>query len=233
MMTIRMIFESFLDFLYPPSCVACGRLLEGVRRHICVPCWSQVVLARDHPSLAAEALVKMGPDVQTVVSAFVFQKTGPLQALLHALKYQNADQIGTWLGEQAAGTVSAELPSIQLVTPVPLHRAKARERGYNQAEMIAEGFSRRIGSVVVPDLLRRTRHTPTQTRLSVEQRRVNVNGAFEVPAHHAGRLDGATVLVVDDVITTGATIASCARALRRAGAARVIAGSVALADHEA
>lgn len=232
-MTFRTIFDSFLDFLYPPSCVACGRLLEEGRRHMCDPCWSRVVLARDHPALAAEALAKMGPDVQAVVSAYVFQKTGPLQALLHALKYQNADQIGTWLGEQAAGTVSAELPSIQLVTPVPLHRAKERERGYNQAEMIAGGFSRRIGSVVVPDLLRRTRHTPTQTRLSIEQRRVNVDGAFEVPARHIGRLEGATVLVVDDVITTGATIASCARALRRAGAARVIAGSVALADHEA
>jgi ComF family protein len=233
MMNFRTIFESCLDFLYPPSCVACERLLGGGDRHICSACWSQVVLAIDHPELADEALAKMGADVDAVVSAFVFQKTGPLQALLHALKYGSADQIGIWLGERMAGSVGTHLPPIDLITAVPLHRAKERERGYNQAAMVAKGFALRTGSSFVPELLRRTRHTPTQTKLSIEQRRVNVAGAFEIAEQHAGLIEGTTVLVVDDVITTGATIAACAQALRRAGAVRVIAGSVALADHEA
>jgi ComF family protein len=187
----------------------------------------------DHPELAEEALAKMGADVDAVVSAFVFQKAGPLQALLHALKYGSADQLGLWLGEQMAGSVGTQLPPVDVITAVPLHRAKERERGYNQAAMIANGFARRTGSAFVPELLRRTRHTSTQTKLSIEQRRVNMAGAFEIAERHAGLIEGTTVLVVDDVITTGATIAACAQVLRRAGAARVIAGSVALADHDA
>ncbi len=233
MMTFRTIADALLDFLYPPSCVACDRLLEGGDRHICSACWSQVVLVGDHPELAEEALAKMGADVDAVVSAFVFQKAGPLQALLHALKYGSADQLGLWLGEQMAGSVGTQLPPVDVITAVPLHRAKERERGYNQAAMIANGFARRTGSAFVPELLRRTRHTSTQTKLSIEQRRVNVAGAFEIAERHAGLIEGTTVLVVDDVITTGATIAACAQVLRRAGAARVIAGSVALADHDA
>ncbi|MCU0454346.1 MAG: ComF family protein [Bacteroidetes bacterium] len=232
-MTFRTMFESFLDLLYPPTCLSCGRLLDGGTRHICASCWSEVPLVRDHPVLVAEANSKIAQDVDAVVSAFVFQKTGPLQALVHALKYENADPVGVWLGERMADEVIGRLPPIDLIVPVPLHRSKERERGYNQAGMIANGVAKRVGSRVETGLLLRVRHTPTQTKLSIEQRRANVAEAFSVERSFERSLQGRTVMVVDDVITTGSTIAACARALRGAGVASVVAGSVALADHDA
>ncbi len=233
MVTFQTILTSFLDFVYPPSCVACGRPLETGARHICASCWSEVVLARDHPHLAAEARAKIGPDVDGVVSAFVFQKTGPLQSLIHGLKYQNADRIGVWLGERVAEELKGMMPPVDVIAPVPLHRAKERERGYNQAEMIARGLASRLGSRMEPRLLKRIRHTPSQTKLSIERRKENVSEAFRVDPALSREVCGATVIVVDDVITTGATIGACARTLRASGAAVVLAGSVALADHHA
>ncbi|MEE8279313.1 MAG: phosphoribosyltransferase family protein, partial [Alphaproteobacteria bacterium] len=110
------------------------------------------------------------------------------------------------------------LEDADLIVPVPLHRLRLLSRRYNQAALLAHGIAKASGLAVVPDLLVRTRRTPSQGRLSPARRRRNVGGAFAVKGSRAGLLKGKRVLLIDDVLTTGATVSACTRALRRAGA---------------
>jgi ComF family protein len=116
------------------------------------------------------------------------------------------------------------------LVPIPLHRRKLRERGYNQAELIADGMSEVAGIPVRTDLVRRKKVTQTQTMLSLEERKKNMDDAFEVVPVAIRNLENKTCILVDDVITTGSTIISCARELRAAGASRTVAASSALAE---
>lgn len=229
----RSILGSFIDFVYPPLCLVCESLLRDGRRQVCDTCWRSMALARDHPGLIDEVRHKLGEDVDDVRAAFVFQKTGPLQKLVHALKYEKMEDVGLLLGERVGEELKEWGDRPDLLIPVPLHRAKERERGYNQAELVARGCASQAGGRVETRCLRRVRNTRTQTKLSIEERRLNVADVFEVAPAFSRMVAGADVLIVDDVITTGATIGACGRALRAAGAARVVAGAVALADHAA
>ena len=153
-----------------------------------------------------------------------------MQRLVHALKYSGMTVVGSALGARVAASLrEEEWPGgSALIVPVPLHRAKLRERGFNQADWIAAGMARFLGVPVARRLLRRCRYTQTQTHLDVPARGANVAGAFRVVRTETigARV---TVLLVDDVITTGATIGACAAALREAGAGRVYACAAALA----
>jgi ComF family protein len=137
-----------------------------------------------------------------------------------------------WLGEQVGHILIRQkaLAGVDCIVPVPLHIVKERERRYNQSKVIAEGIELVTGISVVPRALRRLRHTPSQTALGFDERKCNVDSAFEVHPARRAKISGRSVLLVDDVITTGATLRSCAAALRSAGATRIIAASVALAD---
>lgn len=164
-------------------------------------------------------------------SAFVFEEQGCLQAVLHRLKYQGAAFIGEELGRAVAPSLPPRLVTLSapLIVPVPLHRSKLRERGYNQSLEIGRGIAAATGLRVAADLLLRARPTPSQTPLARAERRTNVAGAFAVRTRAPRALSRTPVLLVDDVITTGATVTECARVLRAAGAAPVFACSVALA----
>jgi ComF family protein len=118
-----------------------------------------------------------------------------------------------------------EFRSMDLIVPVPLHRSRERERGYNQSALVARGLGQILGVPVSPRALRRNRGTRTQTELSAEERARNVEGAFEV--RDPGKVAGLRVLLVDDVLTTGATLDAGAAALRKAGARQVYAAAVA------
>jgi ComF family protein len=139
----------------------------------------------------------------------------PLARAVRALKFRGHRAVAATLGEAMARV----LPSgpHDLVVPVPLHVARLRERGYNQAVLLARALARTAGLHVMPSGLVRRRPTPAQADLDAVARRANVRGAFVAPA----RLAGAAVVLVDDVLTTGATADACARALRAAGARRV------------
>jgi ComF family protein len=135
----------------------------------------------------------------------------------HADRPELGNLFALWLG-RAAGPLAAEA---DLIAPVPLHPLRLLHRRYNQAAEIARPLARAHGKAFLPDLLRRTRVTASQGGKTGGARRRNVAGAFAVPARHEGRLANRRVLLVDDVMTTGATLEACARALKRAGAAAV------------
>ena len=145
---------------------------------------------------------------------------GDYRRLIHLLKY---DGMRPLAGPLAAWTVEAlpELGGVDVLLPVPLHWTRRVKRGFNQAELLANELSRVSGIPVDTRALRRTRSTPSQAGLSRRQRRENLRGVFTVK--NAARVRGLSVTVIDDVMTTGTTVAACAQVLKKAGASRVTA----------
>ena len=236
--TVRTAGRTVLDLVYPPCCVLCKVRIYDGRSAVCDGCGSGLFSIEapfcercGHPLWTPVASCPACPGrtfyFEGAFSAYEFNR--PLQDLIHLLKYRNRPGIGRFLGSLLAKRVEHEpgIPHITGVLPVPLHPRRRRERGYNQSACIAWGLSDVTGIPVLENVLRRNRNTPTQTTLSTEARTANVEGAFEVAVPDAVR--GATVSLVDDIFTTGATINSCARALLQAGAGRVFALTVARA----
>ena len=153
---------------------------------------------------------------------------GPAKACIRRFKYQ----AGIWLQEELVGwlaalwrTCPAEVRSVDFVAGIPLYPRRERERGYNQAALLAEGLAEQVGIPFRRGLLGRTKPTATQTHLTAVQRVHNVKGVFSV--RRPGDVRGARIALVDDVMTTGATVNECARALKAAGAAAVMVLTVA------
>jgi|WetSurMetagenome_2_1015567.scaffolds.fasta_scaffold97381_2 ComF family protein len=231
---VRDVTATIVDVVYPPLCFSCGTVLPQACRIVCPFCAASMrSVVREDPlfTSARERLCADGV-VDDLFSLFVFEKGGGVQTLLHQLKYAGATSIGRWMGERIGCAIQRGefVSGIDAVVPVPLHTAKRRERGYNQSEQIATGICRATGLPPKPGLVRRVHHTQTQTALGFDERKRNMEGAFAVPRRQGGRVEGCGLLLVDDVITTGATIRSCAQVLRSAGARRIVACSVGLAD---
>jgi ComF family protein len=159
------------------------------------------------------------------VRSIAWMQLGTADALVHGLKYDGWRQLASGMAERIA-RVALPIDVVEeraALIPVPLARGRERERGYNQSELIARALGQRWSLEVWRDTLERTRATRSQTRLTREQRLHNVAGAFRVASARAARLSGAHVIVVDDVVTTAATINACAAALVAGGARTVSA----------
>ncbi len=225
----------FLDFFLPPTCLSCDALLNDGSVKVCDTCWNSIQrLSRGHSLYidTHQRLVEAGA-VGDLVSCFVFEKEGALQTIAHGLKYSGFESLGVELGRRIGDVMDEWDVNADLAIPVPLHKRKFRERGYNQAEAIACGIAANTSIRTNEKILQRKKYTQTQTKLNLDQRKENMEEAFEVVPKFAGELKGKTILLVDDVITTGATITSCAAELLDAGAVRVIAASAALAQKDA
>ncbi len=144
---------------------------------------------------------------------------GSLRRVIQLLKYERMEPLARPLAERMARLLEAAGPA-DVIVPVPLYWLRSWRRGFNQSEALAGELSRLTGLQVSRRCLRRTRDTASQTGLTRRQRRLNVRGAFAV--RQPGRVSGKNIVLVDDVITTGATVSACTRALKRAGAARVV-----------
>jgi ComF family protein len=226
--------HALADVLFPPLCYSCGALLAPHQRIICAACIDAMQLVDATEPLYLQARERLCADgvVDEFLALFRFEKGRELQTLLHQLKYGGALGIGLWLGEHMGRALRGRILGSQLdaIVPVPLHFVKERERGYNQSAQVAKGIGRVVALPVTPDVVRRTRYTPTQTALDITERKANMEGAFSVPRKHQGSIPGRGFLLVDDLVTTGATIRACSGALRLAGAQRIVACSVGLAD---
>jgi len=175
---------------------------------------------------------RVAPEFRQAVAYGAYE--GALRDLIHIFKYQRVQSAGPLLGRFLAQAVSRmHLPERLMVIPVPLSPGKRRARGFNQAEAIAKAFLRTQPSAGIQldtASLIRTRDTASQTGLTRHQRRANLRGAFAVSDR--AKVRGRSVLVVDDVMTTGTTAGECARVLRRAGAEQVFVATVARATKE-
>lgn len=223
--------NDFLSLIYPRCCEACDRLLYAHERLMCNHCRLNLPKSNYHLSTDTE-LDKVFYGRVPLVYAwpfYLFEKSGRIQKLLHAIKYQGQKElayfIGTLYGEDLKRT--ALVASIDLVIPVPLHPKKLRSRGYNQSEWFAKGLSERLKKPLVTDQVERLTDTETQTRKTKYQRWENVEGVFS--CHNTQALENKHVLLVDDVITTGATIEAVHHALKDIEGIRLSVASIAFA----
>jgi ComF family protein len=218
---------ALLDFFYPPSCLSCQSPRQEGQSHVCSGCWQRIGKVHSSHELYVETHTKLLETslVDGLIAVFVFEKDGVFQHIAHALKYEGYESLGLELGKRLGESILGSGQKADGLLPIPLHKRKLRERGYNQAELIALGASEVSGIPVRSDILRRQKYTQTQTKLTIEERMKNMQDAFGVVKD----VSGMHLIVVDDVITTGSTIIFCAKELKAAGASRVVAASAALA----
>jgi ComF family protein len=228
--------DSLLNLFFPQSCLACGAAIACRReRGICNSCWKRIAALAISPpwcpscgmplSGGGEASHLCGrcildpPPFAGARSFGVY--TAELRSAVHALKFDGRRNLGEPLARLLESTWRAtwSAEDVDRIVPVPLHPRRKRERGFNQAAVLARALGRRLAVPCSEKWLVRSRNTGAQVGLSEAERGTNVRGAFSVPGNAAVR--GMRILVVDDVYTTGATVASAARALLSAGALRV------------
>ncbi len=196
-----------IDFLAPPLCACCGAPFEfaldepGDERTLCGAC------LRERPDYErARAVFRYDEESCRLVLGFK-----------HGDRLHGARAFGRWMARAGAELAAAA----DLIAPVPLHWTRLFRRRYNQAAILALAVARETAKPVLPDLLLRVKRTPSQGRMSPSERRRNIRGAFVVKTLHAARIRERRVLLIDDVLTTGATANACTRALLRAGARAV------------
>ena len=204
-------------FVWPRRCAGCGEAPAGAHV-LCARCLGAI--PRLALPLCARCLVREAADPVcarhagfTVWPAWTYDEHAAVA--IEALKYGGRTDLAAPLGAELARVVPAS-PRLDFVTEVPLHPARERERGYNQSALLAAAFARVAGVPHLPGVLRRVRATAAQARLGPAARRANLRGAFV--ARHPGQLAGRRVLVIDDVVTTGATLDAALAALAGAGA---------------
>jgi len=217
------ILHSCLDFIFPPACPVCGGTHDP-HRLICPGCIEAIAEQAHGYNPSGRHL----SDIDHI--SVLLPYDGTCRALVHALKYHGMKSLGPILGGfMAEKTLKAgTLPGEAWVVPVPLHPSKLNDRGYNQSERLAAGFSVHSGLPVHTDLVARTRRTETQTALGQEDRVRNVSDAFRYTGPRP--LGGRPVIIIDDVMTTGSTLSECARVLRNGGAGSIWACVVATPD---
>ncbi len=204
--------DAIIGLFYPQVCAACGASLFKWERLVCTRCRSflpKTGYERNEDNPLARVFYGR-VRLRAVTACFFFSKEGKVQHLIHELKYKGNSDAGVFLGQELGKTLK-EAPLFQGVDyliPVPLHPKREKERGYNQSKMIAQGISEVTGIPIGDEFLRRLVHTSTQTHKSKEERWQNVKDIFEL--RHEDKLENKYVLLVDDVLTTGATLEACA-----------------------
>jgi len=232
------------DLIVPPACLVCRTRL-GDHHLLCATCWREVRFIR--PPLCDVLGMPLPFDIgERMVSAAAVARppaydraravahySGAMRTLVHQFKYADRHDaralFGRWLAEAGRDL----LPGTDVIVPVPLGRWRLLRRRFNQAAILALELSRLTGIAADPRLMVRSRFTASQVGLTHDQRRRNVAGAFRVAPGRQASVRGRSVLLLDDVITTGATAEACARALKRAGAVRVDVLALAMVTGEA
>jgi ComF family protein len=224
---VRTCVHWVLDFALPPRCSGCGTIVGEVHS-FCPDCWKQIEFLGETgcqtcglPLQATEAstcgvCLARPPRIARTRAAVAYDELSRTLAI--RLKYGRKVAIARTMARYMAPLVASS-DDDRLLIPVPLHRTRLWQRGFNQSALVAGELSRRLKIRTDPFALRRARRTPPLKGMSPLQRRKTVAGAFRVTGKSA--IAGKTVILIDDVLTTGSTAEACARALKRAGAARV------------
>lgn len=225
------LLRDFAGLFYPNLCIACGFRHPPRKSLLCTNCRINLPRADHLSSLENELSERFWGRVpiHSAAAMFRFTKGGKVQRLLHRLKYQGRKEIGLLLGEWFGRDlrISPWFNEVQAVVPVPLHPRKEHIRGYNQSDLFAQGIANSMEIPWLKNGLRRTIFTETQTRKGRLERFGNVETVFEVKQQ--SQLIGKHVLLVDDVVTTGATLEACTRSLLNVPGVKVSIGAIAMA----
>jgi ComF family protein len=212
---LRSFCNSLLHFLYPSLCEGCRKALLPGEEVLCISCCMALPQTKYHHIELNETALRFAgrfPFIQATSFAY-FIRDGVLQHLLHQLKYEGRKKNGLFLGHQLGASLrqTAWATGISCILPVPLHASKNRLRGFNQSDVIAKGLSQSLALEVETDILVRIRNTDSQTRKNRAERADNVADAFSV--HRPEKIRDRHVLLLDDVLTTGATLEACSKAV--------------------
>jgi ComF family protein len=231
---IRGLARAAADIAFPPACLCCRKSTETPGA-LCAACWAQVrfierpfcerlgtPFAMDLSSeglLSPEAIAN--PPFFARARAVAHFEDGPVRQLVHRLKYSDRMELAKPLGAWMARAGNELLVEADLLVPVPLHRRRLAARRFNQANALAQVISGQCGVPSDPFALARVKPTPSQVGLSRSQRALNMQGAFRVTEGMGAKVEGRAIVLIDDVLTSGATVNAAARALLRGGAKRV------------
>ncbi|HEY7229602.1 MAG TPA: ComF family protein [Pseudolabrys sp.] len=230
--SLQSVWQLAIDFALPQLCPSCRELLgHGVG--LCASCWSKLSLIEPPycarlgipfaydpgPGLLSMEAIANPPTYDRARAAVRYDDIA--RSLVHSLKYGDRLDLAPMMGNWMARAGHELLKDADALVPVPLHWRRLWARRFNQSAALASIIATRSGVRVVPSGLRRVRATPQQVGKSKAERAENVQGAFRASAEHGADITGRRLVLVDDVLTSGATVDACARALRRAGAAHV------------
>ena len=224
------IAEALLSLFYPRICAACTHSLFSHEKVICMHCERHLPKTgfEDWSENPIEKLFWGRAYIAAASALYFYGKGEKVQHLMHGLKYRGRKDIGLWLGKQLGLSLlkGGRINQIDYIVPIPLHPKKEYQRGFNQSTLIAQGIAEVTGWIFSP-LLERTENTATQTRKSKYDRWKNVSGKFRVVP--GSKLDSLSILLIDDIVTTGATLEANARVLLDAGVRRVFIATIASA----
>jgi ComF family protein len=224
------ILTDFISLFYPRICIYCKRVLISKEEFLCLHCRLTLPTTGIHKN-ANDGLFKrlmVITNLHEVHSYLNFNKGGIAQKILHEIKYKGQQELGKSIGEWFGYHILDKIKesNIDLIVPIPLHVAKRKRRGYNQSELIALGLSNSLDIPCEPNLLIRTKHTSTQTKKGKTERWLNVENIFALNTRNID-IENKHILLVDDVITTGATIESAGYMLNRNGIAKISVACIA------
>jgi len=234
--------DDLLDFVYPQHCAICKKHLGREEKDICEVCWNSLVTLTDPFCPYCKSFLEEGDttcgfcnsagkfsdDHEILLVRSLGRFDDYYKELIHRFKYGKKIPLGKRLGQRLGETINDDSIFLKsdFLIPVPLHKSRYRERGFNQSDILAEGISKVIGLSVLKSVLKRKKNTKDQTRLSPQEREKNVRGAFVVIEPE--RINGKKIILVDDVITTGATLSECAWMLKQAGAEKILGMTIAV-----
>ncbi len=215
---------ALLDFISPRVCRICGKRLSTAEQEICTVCNRHLPRTRyaETPYDNDMARRFWGRfHTERAAALFFYETHNSPSRLIHDLKYHGKEELGEWLGRIAAEEFAANgfFEGVDLIVPVPITWRRKWRRGYNQSLAIARGVAEATGLPVAAKALKRTHFNGSQTRLSVSERLENVAGAFRLRQNDG--IAGRHILIVDDIVTTGATVSECAKELEKGGAEKI------------
>jgi ComF family protein len=215
--------EALLHLAFPHLCDGCGSDVPDVSHCLCAACLAALPETSYHhfPANPVEKIFWGRLSLASATAHYYFTKESLIQRLMHAFKYRNGKDIGFYLGTIMGEALAQthRFAHIDALVPLPLHRSRERMRGFNQALVLCEGMAGPFGKPVWKDIVTRNRSTDSQTKKGRVARWQNMDGRFSV--NDPSRIAGKHLLLVDDVVTTGATLEACGRALLDAGAGRL------------
>jgi ComF family protein len=227
----QIFFNSITDFFLPRFCPSCKSRLTDIEKVICSTCLFKIKRA-SNDRLHQEYGRKFARDkiISDFISLFIFEKDKELQAITHQLKYNGKFQSGVFLGKLLASELADKINGwkADLIIPVPLHSLKKAERGFNQSFYIAKGINSILNIPITDNVIKRNRYTESQTTMNLLERKENIRNAFTL--RRGKNVEEKNIILLDDVVTTGATISECGRILLEKGASKIYAVSLAIAD---
>ncbi len=228
-------FSDFISLIYPKLCIVCQEHLSSDNNQLCLTCQNALPETNFHLTPTDNELIQRfwgRVELEGAYAFYYFSKSGRVQRLIHQIKYKGNHDLGTRLGAMYGEVLkdTSVFQAIDLILPVPLHPKKKIRRGYNQSEMIVKGIAQATNKPWRSDVLIRTVNTTTQTQQKSRAARFeNVKDAFQVT--NTQILENKHILLIDDVITTGATLEGCMLQLQKVKGLKISIAAIGFADH--